>query len=104
VGPELVGGQVGRVEVGLGGVEDHAVDAGVGLVGVVLDVASEGASGGDGEDVAEAGMLVEGVGIDGVGGLFGCEEEDGARVGVGAACLGWGMGMWLAMRSQKGRD
>jgi len=88
VGPELVGGQVGRVEVALCRVEDHAVDARVGLVGVVLEVGVEGAGGGDGEDVAVAGVLVEGVAVDGVGGLFGGKEEDGAGVGFGVVCLG----------------
>lgn len=43
VDPELVGCEIGRVEVRLGRVEDHAVDAGVGLVLVVLDVVRQGA-------------------------------------------------------------
>jgi len=66
------------------------VDARVGLVLVVLDVGLELARLGDGEDVAEAGVLVEGVGIDGVGRLLGREQEDGAGVGLGARRQGWG--------------
>ena len=81
------------------------MDAGVGLVGVVLDVGVEGARGGDGEDVAVAGMFVEGVGVDGVGGLFGWEEEDGACVGVGAVglgCLGLLVALFAGPRSWRG--
>jgi hypothetical protein len=81
VDPELVGAEVGGVQVGLGGVEDHAVDARVGLVFVVLDVLFEGARVGiGGEDGAVAGVVVEGVAVDGVWGFLGGEEEDGAGV------------------------
>lgn len=82
--PDLVGLEIGGVEVGFGGVEDHAVDAGVGLVLVVLDVLEESAIGASGEDVAVAGVFVEGVAVDVVGGLVGGEDEDGAGVSVGA--------------------
>lgn len=79
--PELVGAEVGGVEIRLGGIKDHAVDAAVGLVLVVLDVGGEGAGGGvDGEDGAVAGVVVEGVAVDRVGGFPGGEEEDGAGV------------------------
>lgn len=44
VDPELVGLEVGGVEVRLRGVEDHAVDARVVLVRIVLDVFLEGAA------------------------------------------------------------
>ena len=88
VRPQLVGGQIGRVQVGLGGVKHHAVDARVLLVFVVLNVLLERAGGGDREDVAIAGELVEGVGVDGVGRLLGGEQEDGARVGVGVVGTG----------------
>lgn len=90
VDPELVGLEVGGVEVRLGRVEDHAVDAAVGLVLVVLDVGGEGARGWvGGEDGAVAGVLVKGVAVDCVGGLAGGEEEDGAGVcfgGCGEGC------------------
>lgn len=38
VRPQLVGCEIGGVEIGLGWVKDHAVDARVGLVGVILRV------------------------------------------------------------------
>lgn len=89
--PELVGLEVGGVEVRLGRVEDHAVDAAVGLVLVVLDVVGEGAGVGvGGEDGAVAGVLVKGVAVDCVGGLAGGEEEDCAGVcfgGCGEGCF-----------------
>jgi hypothetical protein len=87
--PEGVGGEVGGVEVGLGGIEDHAMDARVRRVGVVLDVFVQGARGGDGEDVAYARVLVERVAVDCVGWLAGREVEDCAGVcfrGVGVGC------------------
>jgi len=65
------------------------MDAGVGEVGVVLDVLIELSRLRDGEDVAVAGVVVEGVGVNTVGRLLGSEEEDGTSVGVGAAGLGW---------------
>ena len=64
------------------------MDAGVGLVRVVLEVGVEGAGLRDGEDVAVAGVFVEGVAVDGVGGLFCGEEEDRAGVGFGVVCFG----------------
>lgn len=91
VDPELVGFEVGGVEVRLGRVEDHAVDAAVGLVLVVLNVCCQGAGGWvGGEDGAVAGVLVEGVAVDCVGGLAGGEEEDCAGVcfgGCGEGCF-----------------
>ncbi|KAH6610590.1 hypothetical protein Trco_000610 [Trichoderma cornu-damae] len=57
VDPDLVGGEVGRVEARLGRVEDHAVDARVGLVLVVLHVGPQLAGRGiRGEDGAVAGV------------------------------------------------
>ena len=81
--PELVGGQVGGVEISLRQIKDHAMDASVGLVGIVLGIGLQGAGCADREDVAEAGMLVEGVAIHGVRWLLGGEEEDGTGVGRG---------------------
>lgn len=90
--PELVGREIGRVEVRLGRIKDHAVDARVGLVLEVLDVARQGAGRGvGGKDGAVAGVAVEGVAVDCVGGLLGGEEEDGAGVcfgGGGLSCEG----------------
>lgn len=88
VDPELVGREIGRVEERLGRVKDHAVDAGVGLVLVVLDVAHQGAGRSvGGKDGAVTGVFVKGVAVDCVGGLFGGEEEDGARVCFGGGGL-----------------
>lgn len=86
--PELVGPQVGRVEVRLCRVEDHAVDARVGLVLVVLHIVGELSVVVNGEDAAVAGVVVKGIRVDTVGGLFGSEEEYGAGVGVCRRCLG----------------
>lgn len=99
VSPQLVGSQVGRVEVGLGWVKDHAVDAGVFLVGVVLDIVLEGTRVGDIEDVTVAGVLVEGIAVDVVRGLLGGQEEDGAGVGVCVVGTGWDRGCLLVMGS-----
>lgn len=88
--PELVGAQVGGVQVRLGRVKHHAVDAGIGLVLVVLHVGRQSAgSRVDGEDGAVAGMVVEGVAVDGVGRLLRGEEEDGTGVCVGRLSLGY---------------
>lgn len=65
------------------------MDTSVGLVGVVLDVGGKFSSVGDGEDIAEAGVFVEGVGVDRVRGLLGGEEEDSSGVGVGVVGQGW---------------
>lgn len=65
------------------------MDATAGLVGVVLERFLEGSGGGGGEDGAVAGVVVEGVAVDAVGGLFGGEEEDGAGVGGRGGCFGW---------------
>jgi hypothetical protein len=62
-----------------------------------LDVGLELARVGDGEDVAVAGVVVEGVGIDGIRWLLGREEEDGARVGLGTVGSGWNSGkVWVS--------
>lgn len=91
--PQLVGGQVGRVEIRLGRVKDHAVDARVGLVGVILGVLCQCPRLADGKDVAIASVVVKGVGVDMVGRLARGEEEDGAGIcgcvaGFGVAAYG----------------
>lgn len=87
--PQLVGRQIGAVEVGLGRVKDHAVNARVGQVRIILRVLVQRPRLIDGKHIAVAGVLVKRVGIHGVGGLFGGEEEDGA--GVGGGLLGFGV-------------
>lgn len=70
------------------------MDAGAGLVGVVLEGRrGEGRRGGRGRvDGAVARVLVEGVAVDAVGGFLGGEEEDGAGVGFGGGGGGWWCG------------
>ena len=82
--PDLVGLQVGRVEKGLGGIEDHAVDAGGRFIFVVLHILGQTAIVLDREHIAIAGVLVEGIAIDIVRRLASGQDEDGASVGVGA--------------------
>ena len=82
--PDLVGGQIGRVQVGLGGVEHHAVNTSVLLVLVVLHIDVQGSIGLHREDVAVSRILVERVTVDVVGRLVGGQDEDSAGVGVGA--------------------
>lgn len=82
--PEFVGCEVGRVQVRLCGVKHHAVNAGVGLVLVVLNIGSQCAgSWVGGEDGAVACVLVEGVAVDAIRRLLGGEEEDGASICCG---------------------
>lgn len=88
VHPQLVGLEVGRVQPRLGRIEDHAVDARVGLVLVVLDVLGQGAARRGGENGTVAGVLVEGVAVDGIRWLLGGQEEDGAGVGFCRCGLG----------------
>jgi hypothetical protein len=65
------------------------VDARVGLVRVVLDIVLQSFCGRvGGEYSAVAGVVVEGVAVDGVWGLGRCEEEDGARICRGERCVG----------------
>ena len=71
VHPQLIRPQVRRVEVRLGRIEHHAVDARVGLVGVVLGVLGERTGRRHGEDGAVARVIVEGVAVDGVRRLLG---------------------------------
>lgn len=86
--PDLVGLQVRGVQVGLGGVEHHTVDARVLLVLVVLNIGIQRAVGFHGEDIAEPSVLVEGVAVHVVGRLVGREHEDGAGVGFTAGGQG----------------
>ena len=69
--PDLVGLQVCGVEIGLGGVEDHAVDTGVFVIGVVLDIGLKGTVRLNGEDISISCVFVEWVAIYIVRGLVG---------------------------------
>ncbi len=87
VRPKLVCGQVCRVEVCLCRIKDHAVDARVGLVRVILDIGLKRARSGDREDISKASVVVERIGIDSVRRLLGGQEEDRARISLGAIGL-----------------
>lgn len=89
VRPDLVGLQVGRVEKGLGGIEDHAVDARGRFIFVVLHILGQTAIVLDGKHIAIARVLVEGIAIDVVRRLAGGQDEDSASVGVGAGGQFW---------------
>lgn len=88
VRPDLVGPHVGGVEVLLIFVEDHAVNGGVVLVGIVLDVLLQTAGLVDGEDIPVAREIVERVAVDVVGRLVGGEDKDGASLGVSIVGFG----------------
>jgi hypothetical protein len=89
VHPELVGFQVGRVEPGLGRVEDHAVYTGVWLVLIVLGVLGERAGLRNREHRAVSRVRIEWVAVDGIWRLFRCEEKDGTCVRVGGCGLSY---------------
>lgn len=89
VRPDLVGLQICRVQVCFRRVEHHPVDAGVRLVFVVLHVGGQRARFVDREDVPVPGVFVEWVAVDVEGGFVCGEDEDGARVGVGAGGEFW---------------
>ena len=88
VRPDFVSPHVGRVEVLLVLVEDHAVDGGVVLVRVVLDVFLQTALVVDGEHVAVAGEVVERVTINVVRRLIGGKYENGTGLGVDVVGFG----------------
>jgi hypothetical protein len=60
------------------------VNTGLGVIFVVLYIAIQSSVGLDGKHVTVAGVVVEGVAIDIVGGLVGGEDEDGTGVGLAA--------------------
>jgi hypothetical protein len=89
--PYSVRPHVRAVQIRLTRIEHHAVDRGLVAVLEVLDIFGEVPGRIDGEDVAEARVLVEGVAVDRVGGEFGGEEEDCAGFGGeggGLGCVG----------------
>lgn len=87
--PDLVGPHVGGVEVLFGFVKDHAVDGGVVLVRVVLDVLFQAAFLVNREDVSVACKVVERVAIDVVGRLVGSKNKDGTS--LGSSIVGFGV-------------
>ena len=87
--PKFVGAKVGGVEIFFLRVKDHAVDASVRLVRVVLDVLFESLCGVVcGKDGTVTGVVVEWVAVDTVRRLVGSEEEDG----TGICCRKRGIG------------
>jgi len=88
VRPDAVGPHVCRVQVALGAVEGHAVDCGLGRVGVVLDVRLQRAGRVHREDVAEAGVLVERVAVHVIWRLLSGQKEDGSCAGGGFGGFG----------------
>ena len=84
--PDLVCAEIRRVEVGFGGIEDHPVDAGVGRIFIVLDVALDGPVGVDGEHVAVTGIIVEGVSVNIVWWFLRRQDEDSSGVCVCSGC------------------
>lgn len=85
VRPDFVGREIGGVKVGLRGVKDHAVDARLGVIFVVLHILIKLAVLCDREDVTVTSVVVEWIAVDVVGGLVGGQNEDGAGVGVGVS-------------------
>lgn len=65
------------------------MDAGVGCIFIVLDVALNGPVRVNGEDVAVAGVIVEGVSVDIVWWLLRRQDEDSSGVGVCLGCGRW---------------
>lgn len=87
--PELIGAQVGGVKILLLGVKDHAMDASVRLVGVILNILLKSLCGiVGGEDGAVAGVIIKWVAVNGVRRLVGSQEEDGAGVGCRKRSIG----------------
>jgi len=91
VRPDAVPAQVRRVQVRLGGIEHHAVDARLRAVLVVLDVLHQRALRVDREHVPEPGVVVEGIAIHVERRLLRGQHEDGARVGVETRGSGWSL-------------
>ena len=88
VTPHSIRPHVCAVEVGLRGVEDHAVDRGLVAVFEVLNVLLDVSRLVDREEVAMAGEVVERVAVYGIRRLFGRQKEDGTRFCVCVVCAG----------------
>lgn len=89
VRPDFVSPHISRVKVLLVLVENHAVDRGVVLVRVVLDVLLQAALLINREHVAIASKVVERVAIHVVGRLVGSKNKDGT--GLGVCIIGFGV-------------
>lgn len=100
--PDLVGLKVGRVEIGLGGIKDHSVNASVGRILVVLNILFERTLLVYGEDVTVTSVFVERIAVDVVRGLMSSQDEDGAGVGVGAGREGYKYSAKKSKRSRGG--
>ena len=90
VTPDPICPHICAVEIGLRGIENHAVNRGLVAVLEVLDVLLDMAFGIDREDVAVASIVVERVAVYGVWRLLGGKEEDRTRLSVGIICFGCG--------------
>lgn len=88
VRPDFVRPHVGGVEVLFVLIEDHAVDCGVVLVRVVLDVLLQATLLVDGENVSITGEVVERISVDVVRRLVGSKNKDGTSLGVGIVGFG----------------
>lgn len=82
VSPDLVGSQVSRIEVSFRGVEDHAMDASLWLILVVLDALLQATLLVHREDVTESGMVVEWVSIDIERRLLCCKYKNCSCIGI----------------------
>jgi hypothetical protein len=88
VTPYPVCPHIRAVEIGLRGIEDHAVNRSLVAVLEVLDILFDVARRVDREDVPVASIVVERVAVYGVRRLLSGEEKDGARLRVGIICFG----------------
>lgn len=84
VRPNLVGREIGGVQVGLCGIEHHAMDTSVGDVFIVLDIFIQTSIGLHRKHVAVTGVVVERVAVNIVGRLVGGKHENSTSVGLAA--------------------
>lgn len=89
VRPNLVSREIGGVQVGLCGIENHAVDTSVGDIFVVLDILIQSSIGLHRKHVAITGVVVERVAVNIVGRLMGGKHENSTSVGLAAGSQGW---------------
>ena len=87
--PDLVAPHISGIQIFFLRIEDHAMNGRRFVKRGILDVLDQRASLIDVEDVQEAGMFVERVGVDRMRRLSGCEQEDGAGARVAVIGEGW---------------
>lgn len=87
--PNFVGLKVGRVEISLGRIKDHSVNASVRFILVVLNILIELTLLGDREDIAISSVFVERISVDVERRLMSSQDENGASVGVSAGGEGY---------------